>query len=35
MGTTWADKFSDDEATVIKNAVDQGVFGEAWIQLDI
>lgn len=35
VGTTWSAKFGDDEAKVIKNAVDQGVFGEAWVQLDI
>jgi len=35
-GTTWAAKWPNtDEAKVVKNAVDAGVFGEAWIQLDV
>ena len=35
-GTTWAAKWPNiDEVRVVKNAVDAGVFGEAWIQLDV
>jgi len=34
--TTWAAKWpNEDPASVIKNAVDAGVFGEAWIQVNV